>query len=523
MIVLLTSVEPALEPYRQQLEASLQAHGDGAFGVRRAPLTTLPEQREAALRDVDVVVCLVSDSNEPELPDGSGYAETEVATARRLGIRVLAYATDADTAQLPDHPLQRYGVARARRFCSWLREHYGVRRFTTADELIRNVTDTLAERSSPARPVAPRMHDAPAAHQAASLDACAISLHNMDLIYRVREITPLREEHVDPPKRVPGGGGANTIYALARLGAATAVAGAVAADADGAALRVSLAAAGVRTDLLLELTDSSIRTGRALIFVDANKRRSIFTEAGANACFASELDRRGARDALVATLAQARVAVLTAFDTEPERRMQEQMLDLLPTETLVAYTPGSLFRNPTRSALEPLLERANVLFISDVALPRLLAGIVAHIHDQKMTTVQQVHRLIQWRHDLGAHSPLMVVVRRPWRSYDARHALTHIDVAWGHEGLEGQVTSTGRPSHDAVDTLVDGTGTGGALAAGVLHALLRSRPPQDCANLAYVMAMSAATTYGSRDGVPSRGTIADRWRYWLDDEAPSWV
>ena len=525
MIVLFTSTEPALEQYQRALVEALPRANGTAVTVRHAPLTTVAEERAAALRDADVVVCLVGDSSEPELPDGSGHAETQVEAAHRLGVPVLAYARVGAHAPLHlDDPLQGYSVARARRLRNWLRERYGVRRFSTPDELIRGVTEAIAtpgpDNGSRQAPTVRRLQQRLQA-RTTSFDAYAISLHNMDAIYRVQEIAPLREEIVASAQRFPGGATANAVYALARLGLTTGVAGATADDADGRALRDNLQQAGVATDLLLRLDPSAtVHTGRAHIFTDARGQLSIFTEAGANSRFAAELDARGRRRALLDDLMRARVVLLTTFDTAPERDLQEELLGQLPAETLVAYMPGSLYQNPGPRRLAPIVRRANVVFISEEALRRLLDGVVAHAGDTTGSIAQQVHRLIQWRYDLGARDPVMVVVRP---GHATRDALRHIYVAWGLQGFEDGADTDGRVEAEDLDKVVDGTGSGGAIAAGVLYALLRGRPPEDCANLAFVMALSSVTRYGSRDGIPSRETIRERWRYWLKVDAPSWL
>ncbi|GAA1267366.1 ribokinase [Saccharothrix xinjiangensis] len=78
---------------------------------------------------------------------------------------------------------------------------------------------------------------------------------------------------------LPGGKGANTAVAAARLGARVAFAGAVGADQYGDLLRDSLASAGVRTDLL---RTSTRPTGLAYITVTPDGENSIVVAPGAN-------------------------------------------------------------------------------------------------------------------------------------------------------------------------------------------------------------------------------------------------
>lgn len=532
MIVFLTSTDSELEAHRQQVSEMLRQRGDAMYTVRHAATSPLPEDRIAALTGTDVVVCILGAGNGPELSDGTGYAETEVGAARRMGIRVLAYRCDGALATATSSargPLHDYSVARARRFRNWLREQYGVRRVATADQLVAAVADELDAMRSDAEAAGPsvirQIHSRLRARPSTTFDAFTISLHNMDALYRVEQIAPYREEHVDPPRCSPGGGGANVIHALARLGMRTAVAGVVAADADGDAVRSDLERVGVNTELLLQLpAESPQRTGRATVLADARGRRTIFTEEGANSRLTAEVSARGLRQPLQQCLSRSRIVLLTSFTSVAERQLQEEMLETLPADTVVAFTPGSLYGSPGPGRLAPLIGRTNVIFLSEEALTRLLDDLVPHMHDQSATVPQKAHALLQWRYDMGSRDPMIVAVRQQWRGYDARAGFRHISICWGRKGYEGMTGTDGRLSSDDADTLIDGTGTGGAMAAGVLYGLLRSRPPEDCANLAYVLVMSAATRYGSRDGVPSSHQIRERWCHWLHvDAAPSWL
>jgi sugar/nucleoside kinase (ribokinase family) len=529
VIVVLGSTEPELEFHRRQVSTTLR-QSDGDLTLRFAPTSPDVSARVAALKDADVLICIVGASSTPELPDGSGYAEAEVAVARRFHVHVLAYASDAPPAPPTQRePLHEYGVARARQFRNWLREHYGVRRFSTPEELTTGIAEDLDGVRSDTRVSGPsvirQVHRRLQSGANTTFDAYALSLHNMDAIYRIEHFAPYREEFVDPPRCSPGGGGANVAYALARLGARTAVAGCTAADADGEALRANLEKAGVNTDLLLELPgDNPLRTGRATTLTDGSGRRTIFTEVGANSRFAAEMTERGLRPALLRGATGSRIVIVTSFPTAAERQLQQELLDRLPADTLVAFTPGSLYDSPGPSRLAPVIGRTNVIFISEEALGRLLSELTPHMNDQNATVQQKAHALIGWRHDLGSRDPFIIVVRRPWKASEPRDGFRYIYVCWGQSGYEGGTGTDGRLSSDDADKIVDGGGTGGALAAGVLYGLLRSRPPEDCANLAYVMAISAATRYGSRDGVPSRADVGEQWRHWLkDDAAPSWL
>lgn len=90
--------------------------------------------------------------------------------------------------------------------------------------------------------------------------------------------------------RWPGGKGLNQAIAAARLGARTAMLGAIGEDADGVMLRAALIAEGVDVTRVLSRRDSP--SGLAQVFVAADGENSIVIHAGANGTLAPEDVRR---------------------------------------------------------------------------------------------------------------------------------------------------------------------------------------------------------------------------------------
>lgn len=115
-------------------------------------------------------------------------------------------------------------------------------------------------------------------------------------------------------REFPGGKGANQAVAAARMGARTALIGALGADANGAAMRAFLQNEGIDLTALASLSD--IPTGVALITVDARAQNTIVVSPGANAhvhaaMLPDGLLRRG--DCLLAQFEVPMTASLAAF------------------------------------------------------------------------------------------------------------------------------------------------------------------------------------------------------------------
>jgi ribokinase len=104
---------------------------------------------------------------------------------------------------------------------------------------------------------------------------------NLDLVLKVPKLPEAGENVIgDAYIRVPGGKGANQAVAAARLGANVTFVGKIGNDADGAFLSHNLDADGVNTEFLL--IDENVRTGLAVVTVDARGENDIVVFPGAN-------------------------------------------------------------------------------------------------------------------------------------------------------------------------------------------------------------------------------------------------
>lgn len=115
-----------------------------------------------------------------------------------------------------------------------------------------------------------------------AVDVVVFGALNMDLVARVPRL-PRPGETLDTSDVAlyPGGKGANTAVAAARLGASVALVGRVGADEFGHQLQGALARDGVDTRFVVSTADAP--TGIAMIFLDFQGQNMIVTSLGANA------------------------------------------------------------------------------------------------------------------------------------------------------------------------------------------------------------------------------------------------
>jgi ribokinase len=116
-------------------------------------------------------------------------------------------------------------------------------------------------------------------------DVCVLGSVNADLVVRAPRLPGAGETLLGGPfERYPGGKGANQAVAAARMGARTAMIGAVGGDENGRELARVLRAE--RVDVSHVVSRAEVATGVALITVAASGDNSIVVAPGANATLA---------------------------------------------------------------------------------------------------------------------------------------------------------------------------------------------------------------------------------------------
>jgi ribokinase len=350
------------------------------------------------------------------------------------------------------------------------------------------------------------------------LDFVSVSAQNLDLVYQVDLIAPDYESEVGKPIECPGGSGANTTYALARLGVRTATIGVTGSDEYGQVLREDLAKAGVDTSLLIELKED--HTGHTMIFTDRDGRRLIYVQPAANESFARAFQSQSVTDTVDELLRSVRIIHVSSFTGVAERRLQESLVRDLDEDVLLSFTPGALYSAMGADRLSRFLIRTNVLFLYEQQLDQMLAGSSAQSVKADASVTDKLAILFEWRARRGSVDPFVVVVKRPADFVKGR-ARKYLSIGYGCKSLE-EVGGPDASSHGY--NVVDSTGAGDALAAGFLFGALLQKAPEECHNLAFLMALAASSALGARAAIPTRADLFDIWSAHLSNiPAPGWL
>ncbi|MCE7005118.1 ribokinase [Kibdelosporangium philippinense] len=173
------------------------------------------------------------------------------------------------------------------------------------------------------------------------LDLIVVGSANADLVVAVERRPGPGETVLGSDTSVlPGGKGANTAVAAAKLGAKVALLGAVGRDGYGELLLESLRAAGVDTSLVRR---SDRPTGAAYIFVTPDGENSILVSPGANSALAEQDVELADARVLVASLEVPLATVEHAVELAVKRGIRPVVnispMAKLSTETLAALDP----------------------------------------------------------------------------------------------------------------------------------------------------------------------------------------
>ncbi len=279
---------------------------------------------------------------------------------------------------------------------------------------------------------------------------------NLDELYRVQRLLDDDEGEVVFAGAYPGGSAANTIYALAQLGLRAGFLGAVGDDDAGRALLESFKSVGVDTSGIA--IKPKAKTGRALGFIDAQGRRTLYIEPGANS-----LLRKADID--LSYVARTQFIHMSSFVDEEQWAIQCELVRAISPKTLVSFAPGALLARRGLRVLYPVLKRTHVLFLN-----RRELELLAHTDDPA----------------IGARSLLK-----------AGPQIIAVTL-----GADGSYVTDGKRAYRVeaprVKRVVDTTGAGDAFAAGFLYGLFEERDLKECAELGAQLARAAVGQLGGR-------------------------
>ncbi|MEM7820513.1 MAG: carbohydrate kinase family protein, partial [Candidatus Aenigmatarchaeota archaeon] len=254
----------------------------------------------------------------------------------------------------------------------------------------------------------------------------------------------------------PGGSAANTIYALAQLGLRAGFLGAVGNDNAGRIILKNFRSVDVDTTGIV--IKAKTKTGRALGFIDAQGRRALYIEPGANS-----LLRKADIDFSYAS--RTKFLHISSFVGEKQWAIQCELVRALSPKTLVSFAPGELLARQGLRTLYSVLKRTHVLFLNRREL-RLLTG----TDDPEVGT-----------RSLLKVGPMIAVVTL---------------------GAEGSYITDGKRAYRVealrLRRIVDTTGAGDAFAAGFFYGLFKKRALTECAELGAKLAKLAVGQVGGR-------------------------
>jgi len=291
----------------------------------------------------------------------------------------------------------------------------------------------------------------------AASDVVGLGALNYDVLYAVERIARGGEEvGILDIKKAPGGSAANTIVALARLGAAVGFVGIVGSDTEGALILEEFRREGVET----QITRADGYTGAAIGFVDASGERALYIYPGVNEGLrGADIDRDFVNG--------ARFLHTSSFVNEEQLAMQCELAQELHAK--LSFSPGMLCFKYSLDDLRELIARSAVLFLSLTELTALLPG-EDYVHGAA--------RLV------SAGAQIVCVTLGAKGSYIA-------DTTGAAYELAAYPTK-------AVDT----TGAGDAFAAGVLYGLLHQKSLEECGKIGNWVASCCIREYGCRKGLP---------------------
>ena len=292
-------------------------------------------------------------------------------------------------------------------------------------------------------------------------EVIGIGALNYDVLYVVERIAgPGEEVGIIDINKAPGGSAANTIVALARLGVDTGFIGVLGNDNEGDIILNTFRKEGV--DAVIKRINGC--TGAAIGFIDSKGERTLYIYPGVN-------DELRINDIDMEFVANSKFVHMSSFVNRAQLEMLcEVATQLKESKSKLSFSPGMLCSKYELADLYTIIERSEVVFLSENELESLVSGNNYENRASKLL-------------DIGA---------------------SIVCVTLGERGC--YVVNTAAESYlvEAYPTadIVDTTGAGDAFAAGFLYGLLHSKSIYECARAGNLLASYCIRRYGSRNGLP---------------------
>lgn len=285
---------------------------------------------------------------------------------------------------------------------------------------------------------------------------------NVDKIFRVPRIAGRDEESfiLKNEGKSMGGSAANTIVGLSRLGIKTSYLGKLGDDEEGKFYLGELEKEGVETNNIIISHEG--KTGEVTAFVEEEGERSMYVDPGVN----DELNENEAMRAIEKM--NLEFLHLTSFVGNNPFAAQKVVVDE-QGDIRISFDPGDLYVRKGLTALKPILEKSEVVFLNEKELEGL--------------TKEK-----GWKD--GAKLLLRLGVSKAVIKLGDRGCY----IATDSEDFQVEAYAVA-----AVDT----TGAGDAFNAGFLYGLIKNKSLEQSGKIGNFVASKCITKYGARNGLPT--------------------
>lgn len=272
-------------------------------------------------------------------------------------------------------------------------------------------------------------------------------------------------EHGRMIARSGGGSAANTICILAAMGRETMFFGVAGADKAGEDVLVSMR--GVDTSLVQRLNENQV----CLVLLSRKSRDRRLC------VFSASQSLSGVPETWMKSLSNVQCLHLSSFSNPQQLRIQEELAGHLEAYQLLSLDPGEIYSALGRERLAGLLERTNILFITEHEV-ELLTGMAVHDGAKCLLSMLCSNRS---EFKLFEQTAGAVVVVKQGKKGAA---------AFGANGLILQVNAF------EVENVVDTTGAGDAFNAGFLNAMFAGGALDVCIQEGHRMAALSISDFG---------------------------